>query len=366
MLTDSAMLAPPPLPRSLEASFRDLSSEKALVRAGAVRDVVSHALRSDSTRARAIPALERALQGDVDSRVRAAAAVALADVAGREALSTLLVAVEDDDAHVRQMALTALGEIGDVRAAPRLERALRDERPEVRYQAVIAYARVARDDPSGVGAALARALDDGDPAVRYIAMRVADEQRVDGEPLRDAAVVERARALLQSTDARLSVAAALYLARLGDAKALAIVLEVVADVRRTPELEDEQGCIELSGALRLHEAIPGLEKRVWGPRRALRTLLSWGAGEGSRCAWHARIALAQMDHPRARAEILGDLGSWRRATREAAVVAVGRAHIVEARAALQDLGAAVDRSLLTEALEALTEPTGESARREVH
>src|SRR5271165_5502010 len=140
------MFTPSPLPRNLEASFRDLGSEKVATRASAIRDVVRHALRSDATRARAIPQLEKALRQDASPAVRAEAALALADVGAQEALPMLLVAVEDEDAHVRQMALSALGEIGDARASQRLERALGDGRPEVRYQAIIAYARVAHDD----------------------------------------------------------------------------------------------------------------------------------------------------------------------------------------------------------------------------
>jgi HEAT repeat protein len=316
---------------------------------------VSHSLRSDATRARAVPALERALKGDDDPRVRAAAAVALADVAAREALPSLLVAVEDDDAHVRQMALTALGEIGDARAAQRLERALRDERPEVRYQAVIAYARVAAADASAVAAALTHALGDGDPAVRYIAMRVAEEHRTEGHALRDDGLTSRAERLLRSSDPAVSVVAALYLARHANPDARAVVVDVIADRRRTPELEDEQACIELAGRLDLRDAIPSLEKRVWGARRAVRSVLSWGAGAGSRCAWHARIALARMGHARARAEILVDLGSWRRGTREAAVVAAGRARLAEAREVMQGLAGSVDAALLDEALAALAE-----------
>jgi HEAT repeat protein len=169
------VFSPSPLPRNLEASFRDLASEKAATRTSAIRDVVRHAVRSDATRARAIPVLEAALRDDVFPAVRAEAAVALADIGAREALATLLVAVEDADAHVRQMALTALGEIGDMRAAQRLKRALCDGRPEVRYQAIIAFARVARDDTNTVAEALSCALDDDDPAIRYIAMRVAEE-----------------------------------------------------------------------------------------------------------------------------------------------------------------------------------------------
>jgi HEAT repeat protein len=344
------MWTPSPLPRNLEAAFRDLGSDRAATRASAIRDVARHAQRGDATRARAIPLLEKALKDDTAPGVRAEAAVALADVGAREALPALLVAVEDDDAHVRQMALSALGELADPRAAPRLERALRDSRPEVRYQAVIAFARVARDDGPAVATALARALDDDDAAIRYIAMRVAEEHQIDGQPLRDARLVARAEELVDSPDEAIAVVAALYLARLGRQAGTRIVLDVVAEKRRTPELEDEQACIELAGELRLTQAIPALERRAWGRRRVLRQVFAWGAGDRASCAWHARIALARMGHERARAEILADLSSWRRETREAAVVAAGRARILEARGALESLGGSVDAALVREAL----------------
>ncbi len=344
------MLAPSPLPRNFEAAFRDLESEKASTRASAIRVVARHALGGDESRTRAIPLLERALRDDAVAQVRAAAALGLADLSASEALATLLVAVEDEDTHVRQMALSALGEIGDARAAQRLERALRDERPEVRYQAVIAYARVLRDDPHEVSNALSRALSDPDEAIRYIAMRVAEEHGVDGEPLRDARLAARAEELIDATDAAVSVVAAIYLARLGTAKGRDVVLAVIAERRRTPELEDEQACVDLAGELSLHAAVPDLERRVWGTRRALRTILSWGAGDGASCAFHARISLARMGHAKARAEILADLESWRRETREAAVVAAGRARLREARGALEKLGESVDGALVREAL----------------
>nr|UXE44439.1 hypothetical protein Hi04_10k_c2441A_00012 [uncultured bacterium] len=344
------MFTPSPLPRNLEASFRDLASERPATRVSAIRDVVRHALRGDATRTRAIPLLERALRDDAVPAVRAAAAVALADVAAHEVLASLLVAVEDDDAHVRQMALSALGEIGDARATQRLERALRDSRPEVRYQAVIAYARVAKDDPAAVATAVVRALDDDDPSIRYIAMRVGEELGVDGEPLPDPRLRARAEEIVSDGDDDAAVVAALYLARLGDERGRAVVLAVVAEERRTPELEDEQACVELTGDLAMREAMPHLERRVWGTRRVLRSLVSWGAGDRRSCAWHARIALARMGHERARAEIVADLGSWRRETREAAVVAAGRARLSEARGTLESLGGSVDAALVREAL----------------
>jgi HEAT repeat protein len=344
------MFSPSPLPRNLEASFRDLTSEKPATRVSAIHDVVRHALRGDATRERAIPLLERALKDDAAPGVRAAAAVALADIGARAALSSLLVAVEDVDPHVRQMALSSLGELGDPRATQRLERALRDDRPEVRYQAVIAFSRVAKDDAPAVASALARALDDDDAAIRYIAMRLAEEFQIDGEPLRDARLLARAEKLVAEDCDDAAVVAALYLARLGREAGRKVVIDVVAEARRTPELEDEQACVELAGELLLRDAIPHLERRAWGSRRVVRAFLSWGAGDRRSCAWHARIALARMGHERARAEILDDLGSWRRETREAAVVAAGRARIHEARGKLENLGGTVDAALVHEAL----------------
>jgi hypothetical protein len=344
------MFLPAPLPRNLEASFRDLASEKPATRASAVRDVARHALRSDTTRERAIPALVKVLQDDAVPAVRAEAAVALADVAAREALPSLLVAVEDDDGHVRQMALAAIGEIGDVRARQRLERALSDKRPEVRYQAVIAFARVAKDDPASVAAALLGALDDEDESIRYIAMRIAEEVDVDGGPLRDDGITARAEKLLGESDEATAVVAGLYLARMRRDAGRDAVLAVVAEERKTPELDDEQACIELAGELRMREAIPHLERRVWGTRLWTRKILGWGGGDRRSCAWHARIALARMDHERARGEILADLSSWRREAREAAVVAAGRARMTEARGPLEKLGGTVDAALVREAL----------------
>ncbi len=344
------MLAPAPLPRNLEAAFRDLASAKAATRASAIRDVVRHAMGDHETRSRALPLLEKALRGDSSAHVRADAAVALADLRGVEVLPSLLVAVEDEDPHVRQMAISALGEIGDARAWQRLERALRDDRPEVRYQAVIAYARVGRDDPRAVANALVHALDDSDEAIRYIAMRVAEEYGIDGEPLRDDRLARCAEQLVDAADGALAVVAAIYLARLGEARGRSVVLDIIAEQRRTPELEDEQACVELAGDLAMRDAIPHLERRIWGTRRVLRKVLSWGAGDGASCAWHARIALARLGHERARAEILADLSSWRRETREAAVVAAGRARLGEARGTLEGLGSSVDDALVREAL----------------
>ncbi len=348
------MFAPPPLARSIEASFRDATSSKPAVRASALGDLGKHAGRSDVVRARALAVLERALQ-DERAEVRAAAAVALADIGAHEALPSLLLAMEDPDAYVRQMAIQALGEIGDARAWPRLRRALSDERPEMRYQAVMAVAKFSHmrgerghstppppAEDNDLAEALSVALGDDDPQVRYIALRVADAP-ADGPPLHDAALMDQARELLTDPAVTVRVAAAIYLAGASEAAACPVLLGVVEGTLTTEELEDERAAVELVGVMGLTSAVTALERRVWGVKRYVRDT----------CEWHARIALARLGHIRAQNEIVRDLGSLRETTRQAAVVAAGRARLVSCRAAV--VRANVDQALVDEALGLLDE-----------
>ena len=341
------MFAPPPLPRTLDASLRDIGSERPATRASAATDLTRHASGDAAVRAQALPLLEKMLAQDPSPVPRAAAAVALGDLQAREALPALLLSIEDADVHVRQMALNALGEIGDARASPRLARALADARPEVRYQAIIAYVKVA--DVADTAAALARALDDEDPAVRYIALRIAEE-RLDGARRElttpEGPFARRAAALLRDADAHVALAAAIFLAKTGDEVARARIAAVVRGDRSAgaPEKEDEQEAVELAGRLDMRASIPDLERRAWGLRSVLRDT----------CAWHARIALARMGHPRAVAEILREVTSARRDVRIAAIVAAGRARVGEARTALERAAATGDdKELSTLAVEAL-------------
>lgn len=335
------MFAPPPLPRTLEASFRDLGSDKPLVRASAIADVARHAHGDEAVRARALVQLEQAL-ADAHPAVRSAAAVALGDLSATDLLPKLLVAVDDEDAHVRQMAINAVGEIGDVRAAPRLERALRDARPEVRYQAIIAFTRVSRDAEE-IDRAILRATEDEDDAVAHIALRVAEE-RVDEGASPSAALVARARALVNGGSVTTALVSAIFLAKNGDAAGHPLIAAVVKGERpfgRAPDKEDEQAAVELAGRLDLPELVPHLERRAWGLGRWVRDTASF----------HARIALARRGHPRAVREILGDLDGSKRAVREAAVVAAGRAGLLAARPALERMTqASADPHLVAEAL----------------
>jgi HEAT repeat protein len=337
------MFAPSPLPRTLEASVRDLGSLKAATRASAVADLARHARQGDATRTRALPLLEKALGDDV-AQVRSAVLVALADLKASELLPAILVAMEDADLHARQMAINAVGEIGDVRATPRLRRALTDRRPEVRYQAVIAFARVAKDDADDVVSALGTAMGDEDESVRYIALRVAEERFDEGRVAHLDALAPRAAALLEGPP-HVALVAAIFLAKLGKAEGRALLIRVIDRVAGpTAEKEDEREAVEIAGALQLREAIPALERRAWGLARLFRDT----------CPFHAKIALARMGHPRATREIVRDLASSRVAEREAAVVAAGRARLVAARGAVERVSG-VDHELVQRALGELRE-----------
>lgn len=342
------MLGPPLLPRNLEASVRDLESDRARTRVEAVEDLVRHARLADRTRSRAIDLFVKRLE-DPEPAVRAAVAVALGDLEAKEAVVALLLVVEDDDAYVRQMALNALGEIADDRALPRLRRALEDSRAEVRYQAVIAFTRVA--DAAGELAAseaddaLFAATSDADPAVVHIALRVAEE-RLDHGHAPDGRLVARAKALVaeEGTSPHVRLVAAILLAKAGDTRGRELVLQAVRGDRiggEPADKEDERAAVELAGELGLEEAVPFLERRVWGVKRFVKDT----------CVFHARIALARLGHERARAEILGELGSARREVVSGAVVAAGRARLVEARPLIVKLGGdLVDAALVQEAL----------------
>jgi hypothetical protein len=328
------VLAPSLRPRSLDACLRDVDHKSAAIRSSAVRDLAVHA---DVARPSVMGALERALR-DPSPEVRAASAIGLADAGGVEALGALLACVEDEDAFVRQMAIAAVGEMRDSRACERLRRALRDKRPEVRFQAVIAFARVA---PGEARDAVVSALSDSDPSIRYVAIRVAEEQ---DEPVW---IVERLAGLLEDGDSDVRVAAAIALARAGDDRGAAILIDVVARRLKAREADDEAAAVELAGEMGLRAAMPYLEQRAFGIMARL--------GREA-FAFQAVVALARMGHERARSKIVGDLGAKSRDRRTLAVAAAGRARLLGARPLIEAMRGDESRAeqhAVAEALEAL-------------
>lgn len=332
--------------RTFDAALRDLSHPKAQVRASAARDLGRFA---DDHRSQVVEQLTRTLERDDDADVRAAAAVALADAEAVEAVPALVAAANDEaHIHVRQMVLATLGELGDPRALPGLRAALRDEHPPIRFQATMAFARLCPDHQEAVQA-LVDATEDDDPLVCHIALRMAEEIGDESDPGAAAAgaMVHRARALLDHPADVVRVASAVILARSGSDAGNDVLKAVVEGQVQTTEGEDEAAAIELCGQRGLTSAAGALERRAFGRRLSFRR---------DPFVWHARVALAAMDHPRAVEWVRRELGSSSRERRTLAAAAAGRAGVTAARPELSALlrqSTGVDQEVVTDALAAL-------------
>src|SRR5450432_329059 len=327
------------LPRTLEAALRDMRHTKNETRISAIRDLVR--LAGTEARARALSALCEVMDSDADLHVRAAAALALGDAEARESREALLNAAQTGPMQVREMALAALGEIadaGDPVVIALLQSARSDAAPELRFQALLAMNRLAR------ATRLEQLVDttrDPDAEVRQIAYRLAEEHVVaDGaalpEPLR-----QRARAALRDDAPSVRLAAAILLARVGDASGSEVICAVVKKEDRVASLADEQAALELAGDLKLGEARAALTRRAFGFFGLSRDPL----------AWHARVALARLGDEQAKTAILRGLSAFTRDARTIAVAAAGRARLREARPILRRMTPAqADPETIAEAL----------------
>jgi len=327
------------LPRTLEAALRDMRHAKNETRISALRDLVR--LSETADRARALAALCEVMGSDADLHVRAAAALALGDARATEARESLLTAARSAPIPVREMALAALGEIAEVcdsTVLALLEEARRAQEPALRFQALIAQNRLCRTT------LLDRLIDatrDADAEVRQIAYRLAEEHVLtDGvalpEPLR-----QRARAALRDDAPSVRLAAAILLARVGDASGKDVICAVVKKEDRVASLEDEQAALELAGELMIQEARSALSRRAFGFFGLFRDPL----------AWHARVALARLGDEQAKAAILRGLSAFTRDARTIAVAAAGRARLREARPILRRMTPAqADPETVAEAL----------------
>ena len=325
------MLGFTPLPRTIEAALRDAEHARADVRLASLADLKRHARGGDDS---AVAALVARLSRDPEPQVRAGAALALADIDAKDELPVLLAASGDVDPGVRQMALVGVGELADpehAEACAAATRGLVDALPAVRYQAVVALARL-RGDASLE--ALLVGTRDADPEVRHVALRVAEEVFGGRSPEQiPLALLQRARGALRDDNYGVQLAAAILLAVLGDASGRTRLIEVVNDRRRIPHADDESIAVELCGELKLSEAIPGLERRAFGV-----------LGGRTPASWHARVALAELGHPRAKSVILRGLSAWSRDARTLAVAAAGRARLQEARELLQRMAESPERA----------------------
>jgi HEAT repeat protein len=331
-----------PLPRTLAAALRDARDPKPMVRISAVRDLAR--LAGNGSHSAALGLLGSVLREDSVAAVRAEAALAIADARAEECTDALVLAAEQDSSErVRQLSLVALGEVapGTHAGARRaIERALESSAPELRFQAVIALHRLIRD--AALPAVIA-CTEDADREVRYVCWRILDEHWSGGEQP-PAAVLALARQALSDSSETVRLAAALLLGRLEDRSGADVIAACLNALKRPEHPEDEIAAIELAGSLQLAGARPGLERRAFGLFR------------GRPEAWYARVALVRLGSERARLAILRGLSAWSRETRNAAVMAAGRAGLraaAETIARMRGNEQRADPEAVTEALSAL-------------
>jgi len=342
------MLGFTPLPRTLEAALRDVENAKPDVRLATLSDLKRHARGGSDA---ALRALVAHLRADPEPQVRANAALALADIDARAELAALVAASADEDPSVRQMALLGVGELAEpehVESRAAATRGLVDPLPAVRYQAVVALARL-----QGEGAleALLVGTRDADAEVRHVAFRVAEEvfggRAPEQVPL---PLLQRARGALRDDNRGVQVAAAILLAVLGEAAGSDHLVEFLNARARILHAEDEVIAVELCGQLGLKQATPGLERRAFGM-----------FGGRTPVSWHARVALAELGHHRAKSVILRGLSAWSRDARTLAVAAAGRARLQEAREILERMLGAPERAEPDAVTDALASINGVSS-----
>lgn len=274
----------PMLPRSIEATCRDLSHANPKVRLSAVRDAARHS--GSEGRGRILALLLAVLEESTDSRLRVATLVALADGEMQEAIPHIIRLLKDGDIEVRRYALLALGELApvdDSDVVSKIAPFLGATDPRVRYQALAATFAISRQRAVG---ALGAAKDDEDAHIRELAARLLGE-------LLDLGENESARVTLQAL-ARdehplVRTVAELMCLERGIEASTEGAAALVARTLRPGEPRDEQLAIELSGRLRIAAAEPALVRRAFG-------ILGVSADP---FRFHARVALAALGNARA-------------------------------------------------------------------
>jgi len=333
-----------PLPRTLEAARRDLSSAKAEVRADAARDLGQQGHGPDAPER--ITLLITALS-DSSPVVRRTAVVALADLEAKEALPTLLTLLADADLRVRQMVVLALGELardGDREVEGRLLGLTRAGDAAIRYQALAAVAGLLHD---GARSEILAAASDQDAEIRELGVRLAAQHLTAGRPL-DPAVEALLRQGAADGAARVALAAEIEALTLGLDVGVAHVLDLLAGRLRGSEAADERRAIGLCAQRGIQAAVPILRRRGLG----------WFGISIDPYRWPIRAALARLGEPRAARAILRGLRSRRWLTRTLAVEAAGEAGLVDLRrhlTLLEDRAELVDQDVLKQALLALSD-----------
>lgn len=223
------MFSLPPLRRTFSAALRDLASERPEVRASAARDLV---LTGDEAPRRAADALSPLLRDPV-ADVRAAALEALGGLDAGHLIDPIAACFDDADSNVRQRAVMAVADLGGSSALARLRAAIDHAEPDVRYQCLLG---IAQHQPSeGVSLAL-KALDSTDPwiaaeAALLLGQRLCPKAASEHPPLGEddrARVLDALARKIEGAPSAEQRVAVFALARVGDARGLAALIELVA------------------------------------------------------------------------------------------------------------------------------------------
>lgn len=317
---------------TFEAALRDIRSPHLQAQLAAIESLANV---DESQQSDARDALREALDSS-SSKVRAQAALALAELGPGSAIERLEKLAIDPDGRVAQAAVIALGESNDRDVVPTLKNALTSEDPDVRFQAVLALARVA-----GVDAyeELSAAADDVDAEVRAnVAAALADLRCDDG--------VEVFLRLLDDVDASVRLEAALALAARGDRRAVPHLIMALQDAEAAPQAVRALGVLKDPSAAE--------------PLRQLCT--RWTARAPLRAA--AAAALAALDDPFGRKELDRWLQVRKREPRAMAIYSSGELALSSAVDRLVTMlgdSSITDRDSIARALGQIGDPMARSA-----
>lgn len=201
---------------NFEAAIRDAGSKRAEFRLAAARSL---GWASEEERDRAADALAPLFDDEL-APVREAALEAAAELSLPRFLTPASrLVVDDPHSGVRHAAACLLGSVGGGEAHDRLVEASEDARPDVRFSAIVGLGLLA--DPVDAGVFVAR-LADEDAEVRAISADALGELGA-----RDAS--DAIALLLEDSSPEPSRSAALALARLGDARAIPRLRQLVGE-----------------------------------------------------------------------------------------------------------------------------------------
>ena len=344
----------PPWPTA-EAALNDIKSEDLEARLAAIASLAG---ATDDLRGPAQEALTAALD-DPSPKVRAEAALALAELGPEPALDRLVELVDDPAGRVAQAAVIALGESGDPSVEPRLLEAMEAEDSDVRFQAVLALARVAGHDAIEP---LGRAATDVDAEVRANAAAALADLTGDGGDELSPVLVQ----LLRDEAHAVRLEAALALGAQGDKRALPVLIDALSDSESAPQ------AVRVLGLLGDPEAAAPLRAlcRRWTARAPLRAAAAaalTAVGDATGPAELDKWLLARRREPRAMAihaagelrlrpavkRLCAMLGQPKLPDRDAVARSLGQIGDPAARRALESATTDLDPDVVVEAQLAL-------------